>query len=182
MRLISKLLLTCVLASAVLWAAGPEKLTIAEIQDKALSTVEKEVVSLAEAMPADKYTFAPTQGAFSGVRTFNQQLTHLATVLYSLSSASLGEKSPVTLGKDENGKEIQGKDATLKYLKDAFAYAHKATQALTAENYTEVITMPHGRAVRGALISETVWHSFDHYGQCVVYARMNDVIPPASRK
>jgi hypothetical protein len=38
-----------------------------------------------------------------------------------------------------------------------------------------------GNATRASLATIFAWHSFDHYGQAVVYARMNGVIPPASR-
>jgi hypothetical protein len=43
-----------------------------------LKSIEKEIVSAAEAMPADKYGFAPTDGESKGVRTFGQQVKHLA--------------------------------------------------------------------------------------------------------
>jgi hypothetical protein len=78
-------------------------------------------------MPADKYDFAPTQGAFKGVRTFGQQMTHVASVMYSISGTVLDEKLPADVGTGENGpNSLKGKEAILKYLKDAFAYSHKA--------------------------------------------------------
>ncbi len=65
--------------------------------------MESEIGSLAEAMPADKYNFAPTAGEFKTVRTFAQQMSHIATVIYEVSAASLGEKTPVDTGTNENG-------------------------------------------------------------------------------
>jgi uncharacterized damage-inducible protein DinB len=156
--------------------------SISAIQDHMLSQVEKEVVSLAEAMPADKYDFAPTQGAFEGVRTFGQQMSHLAAALDEFSAVMLGQKVPDT-GEHENGPaSLHGKDAIVKYLKDAFAHSHRAMQSLTAENYTQQLTMPWGKTARGSLAIESVSHTLDHYGQAVVYARMNGIVPPASRK
>jgi len=158
--------------------------SIAKFCDSSITPVEGEVVALAEAMPEDKYNFAPTGGEFKDVRTFAQQMLHIATVNYSVSSLALGEKMPVAVGKGENGPSgITTKEAIVKYLKDSFAYAHKAANSITAENYTEMVkTGPNRQATRAALVAEPVWHSFDHYGQAVVYARMNGIVPPASRR
>jgi hypothetical protein len=52
---------------------------------------EKLVVSAAEAMPADKYDFAPTDGEFKGVRTFGQMVKHLSATNHMLAAAALGE-------------------------------------------------------------------------------------------
>jgi hypothetical protein len=169
-------------ALALQAATAAHAASLAEICDAALKPAESEVVALAEAMPAEKYNFAPTGGEFTGVRTFAQQMLHIATVNYSVSALSLGEKMPVVIGKGENGPSgITSKEAIVKYLKDSFAYAHKAAKAVTTENYTEMVKTSGGRSTpRAALISEPVWHSFDHYGQSVVYARMNGIVPPAS--
>jgi hypothetical protein len=183
MKLIFKLVAAAALSGLCLFAADSGQASLAQAQDKMLSSVEQEVVSLAEAMPADKYGFKPTQGTFSDVRTFGQQMSHLATALYLYSSGMLGEKPPVERGKDENGPDsLNGKDAIVKYLKDAFAYAHKATATLTQQNFMETLTMPWGKITRGLLAEQSISHSFDHYGQAVVYARMNGIVPPASRR
>jgi uncharacterized damage-inducible protein DinB len=170
--------------SASLFAADSPVQGITKIFDGQLRMIEGEVVPLAEAMPADKFDFAPTAGEFKGVRTFSQQMTHIATVIYEVSAASLGEKNPVATGKNENGAaSIHGKDAVVKYLKDSLVYAHKAVAALTAANMLDPMQSPFGnqKNSRIELLSEIGWHTFDHYGQCVEYARLNGVVPPASR-
>jgi hypothetical protein len=170
--------------STALFGAEPPASAISKVFDAQVRQVESEVGSLAEAMPADKYDFAPTAGEFKGVRTFSQQMTHIATVIYEVSAFSMGEKSPVENGTNENGAaSIQGKDAVVKYLKDSFAYAHKAAGALTTANMLDQMQSPFGagKMARVDLVSIITWHSFDHYGQAVVYARMNKIVPPASR-
>src|SRR5579863_8108913 len=103
-------------ASTMIFAADIPAPSIGKVFDGQIRGVEREVVSLAEAMPAEQYNFAPTQGEFKGVRTFSQQMTHIATVIYEVSAAALGEKCPVEAGKDENGSpSIQGKDAVVRY-------------------------------------------------------------------
>jgi hypothetical protein len=56
------------------------------------------IVSAADAMPADKYGFAPTDGEFKGVRTFGQQVKHLAATDHILAAAALGEQPPADAG------------------------------------------------------------------------------------
>lgn len=170
------------LAAAAIHAADP--LTVARLYDGQLRIPEGEVVSLAEAMPLEKYGFAPRNGEFSGVRTFLMQVKHIATTNYLVCSSVLGDKPPVDLGKNENGPDtIVLKDDAVKYLKDSYAYCHKALATLTSENQLDQLPSPFGQGqmARGAIALVPVWHSFDHYGQMVVYARMNGVVPPASR-
>lgn len=157
----------------------------AKIFDKQVGNVEHEVVSLAEAMPADKYGFTPTQGAFKGVRTFEQEVKHIAFEIFVVSNAMLDQPAPAASGTAENGPDnITGKDAAVKYLKDAFAQAHKAAATLTNDNLMGQTADPFnskGKRARVDSIGIISWHTFDHYGQMVEYARMNNVIPPASR-
>lgn len=182
-----RILLGCGIAAvyAVLaMAADAPAVSIGTMMDKQIKMVEAEVVSLAEAMPAEKYDFAPTDGEFKGARTFSQQMMHIAAVNYTVAAGALGEKNPSEPGVGENGPAgIQGKDAVVKYLKDSYAYAHKAATNLTAKNSMDMLAWPFGneKTPRLDMVTLVVWHSFDHYGQAVIYARMNGIIPPASR-
>ena len=170
-------------AGSLLAQAPPP--TVARLYDGPLTSVERQLVGLAEAMPADKYNFAPKDGSFANVRTFAEQIRHIATVNYMCAAAVLKEKSPVEPGPIENGPDTnRTKEQIVKYLKDSFAYAHKAMQSITAENQLEMVPAPFnpgGMTARGAAASIPTSHSFDHYGQMVVYARMNGVVPPASQ-
>ena len=171
------------------FAAGP----IADIYDEQVKAVEGDVVRLATKMPAEKYNFAPTSpGEFKGVRTFGLQVRHIATIIYMVSAAALGEKAPVDLGPTDNGPDaLKTKDQILNYLKGSLAYAHKATQNLTEKNQLDPVPDPFeaGTMKRAEAVGVIGWHSFDHYGQMVVYARMNGVVPgdavapvPANKK
>jgi len=151
--------------------------------DGAVKSAESEVVSLAKAMPAEKYGFAPTGGAFQGVRTFAAQVKHLAAVNYMVAAAALGEKPPVDTNGESGPEAASSKEAVVAFLEGSFAYLHKAAQAMTAGNQMEEVKAPFGnsRMTRAELVNLAVSHSFDHYGQMVVYARMNGIVPPASR-
>ena len=171
-------LLMLALCAAPIFAADP----LAAFYDGELKGVEKDVTGLAGAMPANKYDFAPTNGSFTGVRTFAQQVKHLATVMYVVSAAALNQKPPVDTGTGENGPDsVRTKEQILAYLKGAFAFAHKSIATLTAQNQLENVKSPFGGTMPRVLTaSMPTSHSFDHYGQMVVYARMNGVVPPAS--
>ncbi len=71
----------------------------------------------------------------------------------------------------------------MKFLKDSFAYAHKAANSVTEANVLEMVQAPFGpnKVTRLSLTIIMLSHPFDHYGQMVEYLRMNGIIPPASR-
>jgi hypothetical protein len=155
---------------------------VAQIFDGQVKALESDVLPLAQAMPADKYDFAPTAGSFKGVRTFAEQVRHLSTVIYMLSGAVLGEKPPVDIGKDDSGPaSVKTKAQLVEYLRGSLAFAHKAMGTITEKNLMDDVSpFGPGKMKRVAAASMIAWHSFDHFGQMVVYARMNGVIPPSS--
>ena len=182
--MVSKILFPIFIGTLAMHAAEGDLSPTARVFDSQLSNLEREVVSLAEAVPAEKYSFAPKNGEFANVRTFAQQVTHIATVNFAISSRILGEAVPVDVGKDENGSaDLKTKEAIVDYLKRSFAYTHKAMRSLTEENLMAQIDSPFGKnkVSRLSLVTLPQWHGFDHYGQMAVYARMCGVIPPASR-
>jgi hypothetical protein len=181
------------LAGCILWACssvgfaqaakGSERHTVAQVLDQGIKGAEGEFVSAADAMPEDKYSFAPSNGEFKGVRTFAQQVKHVAAVNYMLGAAILGEKPPVELGGESGPDAIATKADVMKFLKDSFAYAHKAVATVNEKNLVDPIKSPFGKGMATRLgLSATVGaHCFDHYGQMVEYLRMNGIVPPASR-
>jgi hypothetical protein len=178
----------CVLALAAVGAAQGNKgkdehLTVTQVLDRTVLNVEHEFVPAAEAMPEDKFGFAPTNGEFKGVRTFAQQIKHVAAVNYELGAAILEEKPPVDIGDESGPASIATKADILKYLNDSFAYVHKAVQTINDKNVVETVRSPwgEGRVTRLSLATSVAWHGFDHYGQMVEYLRMNGIVPPASR-
>jgi len=160
-----------------------ERHTVAQVLDRGISGVEGEFVSAADAMPEDKYSFAPSNGEFKGVRTFAQQVKHVAAVNYMLGAAVLVEKPPVELGGENGPDAISSKADIMKFLKDSFAYLHKAVATVDEKNMVDPIKSPFGdrMVTRLGLSSLAAAHCFDHYGQMVEYLRMNGIIPPASR-
>ena len=139
--------------------------------------------SLAQAMPPDKYNFRPTAGEFKTVRTFSEQAKHVAAVNFICAGAVLEQKPPAETNGEKGPDSVVTKEQIVQYLKESYAYAHKAASALNEKSQLDQIKSPFGdgKMVRGAAALCPSWHGFDHYGQMVVYARMNGIVPPASR-
>ena len=175
-------------SAAVGASASPSTpLTIASAIDREISLVEKEVVEAAEAMPEDKFDFSPEKlnlpGAdYKGVRTFGGQLKHIAASNYLIWSPITGEKPPDTVNDGKGPDNMKAKADIIKYLKDSFAFGHKAVATLNDSNLVQPVTRPNRPpTTRLFLATFAAAHCFDHYGQIVEYLRMNGVVPPASR-
>ena len=176
-------LLLTVAAAAQSAKPKDEQGSVAQVLDSAAGNMEREFVSAAEAMPEDKYGFAPTSGEFKGVRTFAQQVRHVAAVNYMLGAAILQEKPPAETGGESGPESITAKTDIVKYLKASFEYAHKAIGTINEKNFLEPVKSPFGEGTmtRLGIAGIVTWHGFDHYGQMAVYLRSNGIVPPASR-
>ena len=150
-----------------------------------MKIVEKEIISAVDAMPADKFGFAPTDGEFKGVRTFGQMVKHLSATNHILAAAALGEEPPADAGDELGPENVRTKSEILTYLKSSFVHLDKAVEAIGQANIpanaSPISPLKRGEVTRLALITETLLHAYDHYGQLVEYLRMNGVVPPASR-
>jgi uncharacterized damage-inducible protein DinB len=89
----------------------------------------------------------------------------------------------VDVGEESGPASVKTKSAILTYLKDSFAYVHKAVQTIDDKNLVEPLKSPFGEGsvTRLGLATSVAAHGFDHYGQMVEYLRMNGIVPPASR-
>jgi uncharacterized damage-inducible protein DinB len=149
-----------------------------------LKSVRGQIVSAAEAMPATKYEFVPSDGEFKGVRTFAKQVRHLSATNHILAAAALGEQASNDI--DENGPEtVRTKTEILEYLNSSFDHLTKAIDAIGEANpqvkESPISPLPESKTTRLALTVEALIHAFNHYGQMVEYLRMNGIVPPASR-
>ena len=166
-------------------STGPA--TITSVLDAQLSSEEREITDAANAMPEDKYSFAPTNGEFKGVRTFAQQVKHVASLNNRFFGAIL-DRPAETLDSDferENGPDaIRTKAQIMQYLRDSFALGHKAIDTIDAETAFSSIKRPPTPFLKtpAAVVIFDCAHSMDHYGQMVEYLRDNGIVPPASRQ
>src|ERR1700674_2421290 len=138
------------------------------------------ILRSAEKMPEEFYGLRP--GAQEEVRTFGQQLGHLANYNYLWCSQAKGEKTP---NAGQNLEKLTTKAEFTKALTDAFAYCESAYTALTDASGAETIdiTQESGRQtknLRMALLILNYGHNNEIYGSIVTSMRMKSIVPPAS--
>jgi DinB superfamily len=176
----------------LIWAAKPAlaqtppqggQLTLAQAIDAWVENTETHVVPLAAAMPEDKYSFAPTGHGFKGVRTFAEQVKHLAANNYYEASLILGEKPPEGAKAETGPDSVKSKAEIIRYLKGSFEYLHRAVATIDEKNMVQPIPgiSSSWQQTRVARAIDAIAHSFNHYGQLVEYLRMNGIVPPDSR-
>jgi hypothetical protein len=154
----------------------------AKALDAMVTRLEGLWMGAAQAMPADKYSFAPSAAIFApgqkvqydGVRTFAQIVTHTIQANYGAFGGIGGIKPDVdtkAIG------DLKSKDDIIKALAATFAFAHKAVANVTAAN---AFLSVRGLQTPATMFAGAVGHAEDEYGQAVEYLRMNAIVPPAS--
>ena len=161
-------------------AKSTEPHTVSQVVDFWVTNAEQLLVPAADAMPEAKYTFAQSNGEFSGVRTFAEQIKHLAAANYQLAAATLGEEPPAGTDHETAPDSVKTKAQIMDYLKGSFATLHRAATTLNESNMDDP-TPSKGNRTRLLMLIDAVVHSSNHYGQMVEYLRMNNIVPPASR-
>jgi uncharacterized damage-inducible protein DinB len=138
------------------------------------------IVRTAEKMPEENYGLRP--GPQQEVRTFGQQVGHIANFNYLWCSQAKGEKNP---NAGNNLEKLTTKAEFMKALNDAFSYCDGVYSSLTDTSGTEMIdiTQESGRQTRNlrmALLILNYGHNNEIYGSMVTYLRMKSIVPPAS--
>jgi DinB superfamily len=151
---------------------------------------EYEFRSAAEAVPAEKYNYRPKSGYYGGVypgygpkelRTFGEQVKHVACSNFAFAAELDGKQPPAAC--DTGGPSpAKTREELIVYLRDSFHALKKSLGAITQQNMFDPIEGPYaGPNTRLGLAEVCLWHVADHYGQLVLYVRMNGIVPPASR-
>ena len=128
------------------------------------------VLNIARIIPESLYDYRPTPE----VRSFRELLTHIVSenALYMPIVAG-------TLAPDRRKIEaMQGRDEILKALEDSYAFGERTLDNLTDETASDIIDMRGRRVLRWYAVLYNIWDNMDHYGNLVVYVRMNKMTPP----
>jgi hypothetical protein len=155
--------------------------TVARGVDVRVIQTEQLVIPAADALPEELYGFAPTAGEFAGVRTFAEQVKHLAATNYQLAALALGEQPPVGTANETAPPTVRTKAQIMEYLRGSFASLHRAALLINPQNLEEPVVVGGSAQIRVGLIIDALAHAQNHYGQIVEYLRMNRIVPPASR-
>jgi hypothetical protein len=174
-------LISCFLVAAATAQQAPPK-DLANSVGFIFGLEAREFISAAEAMPEGKYGFKPTQGEFKGVRTFAEQVKHVACANFAFAAEVRKQTPPEKCDVGGGPDPSKTKAEIMTYLRDSFAAVQQVISETTPENMLEPCTGRYGCPnTRLGVLSVAVWHAGDHYGQIVEYLRMNGIVPPASR-
>ena len=134
-------------------------------------TVRDYFLRAAEKMPEADYAFRPVPA----VRSFGQQVAHVADDQYNLCAPARGRTRKAAYREIET--TLSAKADLVTALRAAFAYCDSAYDALTDRSGTEVVA---GGRTRFGMLNWNLWHTWEHYGNVVVYLRMKNLVPPSS--
>lgn len=165
-------------------AAKPDDIpkSIAESVSGTLQFSEGNFIALAEAMPEDKYSYIPTVGKFDDVRSFGEQVKHVACAQFAFFNEFEGKKPPDDCEKGGHNP-AKTKAELIKYLKDSFDYSNGVLATLTAKNALDRVEGRYaGPNTKLGISVVAVWHITDHYGQLIEYLRLNGIVPPMTQK
>jgi hypothetical protein len=153
-------------------APGPSKAVLDSWND-----IGRKLITMAEDFPEDKYDYKATPAE----RSFAENLLHVAGVNYYFTNAVRGEKPPA--GENPPRSQYKTKADVVAFVQKSFADGAAAIEARGDKGMNEIIVDPYSKAETH--ISDYAYgfieHSGEHYGQLVVYYRLNDIIPPESR-
>ena len=138
--------------------------------------VSRQLVALAEAIPADKYSWRPAPG----VRSTGEVINHITLANFHLLSLT-GPPLPPDLKSASMDKDVAAKPDVVAWLKrslDAVKAAHAGIQPATLQRKVKVMNRD---ATVDGMYLRIIVHANEHMGQLVAYARMNGIVPPWSQ-
>jgi uncharacterized damage-inducible protein DinB len=156
--------------------------TIADSVGHNMKFIEGSFLGVAEAMPENKYDFIPGGGNFEGVRSFREQVKHVACAQFAFFNEFEAKQPPADCEKGGHNP-AKTKAELIQYLKDSFDYGNRVLATLTAKNALDRVEGRYaGPNTKLGISVVAVWHITDHYGQMVEYLRMNGLVPPMTQK
>ncbi len=151
-------------------AAGNYDFRAGAIQE--IKEARQEIVSLAEAMPQEKYTWRPAEG----VRSVSEVYLHIAAGNFGL--ASLAGVPPYPGFKFQGfEKSTTDKTKIIELLNQSFDYAQDGISKLSDADLLKKVNFQQ-YPTAGDVIFHLVAHDHEHLGQSIAYARMNGIVPP----
>lgn len=167
-------------------AAAPPQSGVAQSTDKTppsydmkaqaifdLQELQKKFASLADAVPAEKYTWRPGDG----VRSIGEVYLHIAAANRNIPTMMGSPKNPVYMTKDFQ-TSITDKKKIIDEVNESFLYAIGEIQKMTNTDFAKPEKALGPEANAGDVVYLLVTHAHEHLGQSIAYARMNGVVPP----
>jgi hypothetical protein len=166
-------------AAALALAAGSsssaQSVTVASDMLKEWTQQESTMVAIADAMPDDKFGYKSTPPQ----RSYGEQVMHVVQVNQAL-LGTLGGKTPTP----SINMKASSKADIMQALRQSYDYGEALFKEFNDAAWTQAVMGPRfmGAATRVRIANFDMTHTMDIYGQMVVYLRLNNIVPPASRK
>jgi uncharacterized damage-inducible protein DinB len=138
-----------------------------------LKTQEDKFVQLAEAIPADKYTWRPAEG----VRSVSEVFLHVAAANYNLTKV-IGVPPPPGFKAQGFDKSTTDKPKVISILKDSFAHMRQAVLSMPDADVEKQVDWFGAKNTYRGILLFIIRHNAEHLGQAIAYARINGVVPP----
>ena len=142
-----------------------------------LKTQEDKFVSLAQAIPADKYTWRPAEG----VRSISEVFLHVAAANFNLPKL-IGVAPPPGFKVQGFDKSTTDKTKIIQSLQDAFAHMRQAVVSMPDSDLEKQVDLFGGKYTYRGVLLFILRHNAEHLGQAIAYARMNGVVPPGTEE
>ncbi|HEX4594286.1 MAG TPA: DinB family protein [Bryobacteraceae bacterium] len=136
--------------------------------------VTNNIIRAAEKMPEANYSFKPSPD----VRSFGQLVGHLADYQYAFCSPAAGEKPPVSGIEDSKTSKAD----LVQALKDGYAYCDKIYSGMTDSKLSENASVEGRSRLVLSVLTLTIAHNNEHYGNMVTYLRIKGIVPPSSER
>ncbi|MCE5306891.1 MAG: DinB family protein [Acidobacteriales bacterium] len=139
------------------------------------SHVSRQLVALAEAIPAEKFAWRPAPG----VRSTSEVFMHIANANYGLLSIT-GPKMPDGLRSPNVEKTVTDKAEVIKWLKGSLEAVRNAHTGISSAELQRKVKVAGREANVDGIYLRIIIHANEHMGQLVAYARVNGIVPPWS--
>ncbi|PWT90812.1 MAG: damage-inducible protein DinB [Acidobacteria bacterium] len=136
-----------------------------------LSEVQDKLVSLAQAEPAEKYTWRPADG----VRSISEVYMHVAGSNYLLLQF-VGVQPPPGISRDM--EKITDKAKVIDALKQSFDFVRQSVIKIPDSDLDRKVKFFSGETTVRDVLFSLANHMHEHLGQSIAYARENGVVPP----
>lgn len=170
-------LLVVVLLVTALQGQAPPDPGLWQGYDGEWGHVSRQLLSLAEATPAEKFTWRPVPG----VRSMSEVYMHIALANFYLLSVT-GPKMPADIKSGDMEKKVTSKAEVIDWLKrslDAVSAAHAAVKPADLQRKVKIA----GRdATVDGMYLRIIIHANEHMGQLIAYARTSGITPPWSKR
>ena len=138
--------------------------------------VSRQLVALAEAIPAATYAWRPGPG----VRSTSEVFMHLAMANFYLLSVT-GPKMPADMTSPDLEKTVTAKADVVNWLKRSLEAVKTAHAGVKSADLTRRVKVEGRDATVDGMYLRIIVHANEHMGQLVAYARMNGIVPPWSQ-